>query len=187
VFQPAGAEARWRTLYRVLSAAPTGETITYETLAAALNLPPDCDRGMIFGALRRAAQEHEELDKRAIESVRGVGYRVVHAADHLHLAHKHNQRASTQLELGISKVVNVDLSDVDPEIRKAFEAVASGLLQQREIGYRMENRQRRQARALAVVTQKQERTAEDVNELKRRLAESENRLAQIEATVKGSL
>lgn len=185
MFTPAGAEAKWRMVYPVLAAVPTGDVLTYEAMATALGLPTDCDRKLLFGPFRQAAQVHEEQDHRAVESVRGVGYRVVGAAEHLRLAHRHNRRAGNQLELGRSKLVNVDLSDVDPEIRKGFEVLGLAFGQQAEINRRMDSRHRRQAKALDIVTKTTERNTEEVNELKARLAASEDRLAQIEATVKG--
>jgi hypothetical protein len=176
-FAPLGDEARWRILYRLLVDVPTGEILTYKAMAQALDLDPVRDRPAMVIPLRRAAREHEEKDKRAVEVVRGEGYRVVDVDGHLRLAHKHGRRAGAQLEAAYSKVVNVDLSDVDPEVRRAFEVVARGFSDQMEINRRFSARQDRTERAVDLVTARSDRTEEEIAQLHERLASLEERLS----------
>jgi len=175
-FKPIGDEPRWRILYRLLVKAPVGSVVTYQQMADALDLDPVRHRPTIASAMRRAAEEHEEVDRRAIEVVRDEGYRIVDVDGHLRLAHVHGRRAGAQLEMAYSKVTNVDLSDVDPEIRKGFEVVAQGFLQQMEINRRLSARQRRTERALDAVAQRSERTDEELAELQARLSALESRV-----------
>lgn len=175
-FKPIGSEPRWRTLYELLRQTATGAVLTYEQMGEALNLDPVRQRPAIASAMRRAAEEHEEQDKRAIEVVRDEGYRVVDVDGHLRLARVHNKRAGVQLELAYSKVTNVDLSDVDPEVRKAFDVVAHGFGQQMEINRRMSARQCRTERALDAVATRSERSEEEITEMRERLAALESRL-----------
>lgn len=177
-FKPLGDEARWRTLYDLLRATPTGTVLTYRQMANALGLDPVRHRSAMASAMRKAAEEHEEQDKRAIEVVRDEGYRVVDVDGHLRLAHVHGRRAGAQLEMAYSKVTNVDLSDVDPEVRKGFEVVARGFLEQMEINRRLSARQRRTERALDAVMQRGERTEEEIAELHARLEALESRAKQ---------
>lgn len=176
-FQPAGAEARWRTLYRLLVNVPVGGMLTYGEMAAALSLDPVRHRSALNVAMRRAAVELEQEDKRAVEVVRDEGHRVVDVAGQLRLAKAHGRKAGTQLEMAYSKATNVDLTNVDPEVRKGFEVLAQGFAQQMEINRRLVARQRRTERALDAVSVHAERTAGEVAELARRLEALEKRAA----------
>lgn len=168
-FKPAGDEARWRVIYRLLCDVPTGEVLTYEAMAEELELDPVRHRAVLAAAMRRAAREHEEVDRRAIESVHNEGYRVVDVNGQFRLAKAHNKRAGHQLEMAYSKATNVDLTNVDPEVRKAFEAVARGFLEQMEINRRLTARQQRADKALTAVSVRTERTEEELAELRARL------------------
>lgn len=174
-FEPLGDEPRWKVLYRLLKGTPVGGIVTYQAMADALGLDPVRHRSAMITAMRRAAEEHEEKDKRAIEGVRNEGYRVVDVNGQLRLAHTHGRRAGAQLEMAYSKATNVDLSDADPEVRKAFEVVARGFAEQMEINRRLAGRQRRTEKALDAVMERGERTEEEIAELKRRLGELEER------------
>lgn len=174
-FKAIGDEPRWRTLYALLRDTPTGSLVTHEQMADALGLDPVHDRAAMSTAMRRAAQEHEEVDKRAVEAVRNEGYRVVDVTGQLRLAKVHGRKAGTQLELAYSKATNVDLSDVDPEVRKGFELLARGFAEQMEINRRLVSRQRRTEKALDLVHQRTERTAEEIAQLQTRLAALEER------------
>lgn len=176
-FKPKGAEARWRVLYRLLVAVPVGGVLTYEKMAAALNLDPLRHRSALNVAMRRAAQELEREDKRAVEVVRDEGHRVVDVDGQFRLARAHGRKAGTQLELAYSKATNIDLSNVDPEVRKGFELLARGFAEQMEINRRLISRQRRSERVLDSVSVRTDRTAEEVVELEKRLVELEKRLA----------
>lgn len=169
-FEPLGEEPRWKVLYQLLKGTPTGAIVTYEAMAGALGLDSVRHRSAMASAMRRAADEHEEKDKRAVEVVRNEGYRIVDAGGHLRLAHVHGRRAGAQLEMAYSKVTNVDLSGADPEVRKGFEVVARGFMEQMEINRRLSARQRRTEKTLDVVMERGERTDEEIAELKRRLA-----------------
>lgn len=175
-FKPVGDVARWRILYGLLVDTPVGALLTYEAMADALGLDPVRQRAAISSAMRRAAEEHEEKDKRAVEAVRDEGYRVVDVEDHLRLAHIHGRRAGTQLEIAYSKVTNVDLSGVDPEIRKGFELVARGFVEQMEINRRLSGRQRRMEKVLDGLTEHSGRTEEELTQLRERLKALETRL-----------
>ncbi|BBC66956.1 hypothetical protein MMRN_38520 [Mycobacterium marinum] len=119
-FEPAGAVARWRVLYDLLGERTVGDVLTYDTMAEALELDPVKDRHTIQVAMRRAAKELEQEDKHALEPVQNVGYRIVEPEEHLKLARQHQRRSSRALVRGHSKVVNVDLSSVDPRCGTPF-------------------------------------------------------------------
>lgn len=165
-FQPQGEQARWRIVYAILQDRSVGDTITYEELGALLDVD---DRHTLQMAVRRAGQEYLEIDKRALDAVPNVGYRIVEAGEHLRLAKKDQRRSSRALRRGHSKVVNVDLTLLDEESRRAFEVVAQAFSLQMTFNKRMDVRQKRLEQAVASMAEQHERTASEVAELRARL------------------
>lgn len=168
-FEPAGETARWRILYDLLSGRTVGDVLNYEVMAEALDLDPIEDRHTIQLAMRRASKELELENKHAVEAVQNVGYRIVEPEEHLRLARGQQRRSSRALARGHSKVVNVDLSNVDPEVRNAFQVVASAFAMQMEFNRRTDVRQKKLEGALDAVREKSTRTDEEVAELRARL------------------
>jgi len=176
-FQPIGEVARWQAVYALLRATKTGDVLTYEAIGEALDLDSKADRHAIQMAVRRAAKEHEEADKRAIEAVPNKGYRVVEAPEHLRLARGQSRRASRALVRGQSKAVNVDLGLLEPETRRAFEVVAAAFAAQIEFNKRFDIRQKRLEKAFEDIADRtdktEQRTEQEIAELKARLARLE--------------
>jgi hypothetical protein len=168
-FQPVGEVARWRTLYAHLSLLTVGDLVTYEQLAELLDLDPDEDRHVLQMAMRRAAKEFEEVDQHAVAVEPNVGYRVVPAPEHLDLAKKQQKRAGKALQRGHSKVVNVDLTEVAPELRNAFRVVAQAFALQMDMNRRFDMRQKKLEEAVGSVTKQQERSDSEIAELRDRL------------------
>lgn len=176
-FKSIGAQARWRTVYEIVKATPTGDIITYERLGEALDLHPEHDRMAIQGAVHRAAKEHEQEDKRAVESVSGLGYRPVDPSGSLALARHQQRKSGRALTRGQSKAVNVDLNGVDPEVRKALELVGRAITMQLDFNRRFEGKQARLEQTIREIADSQEqdrkRTDEELAELRGRLARLE--------------
>lgn len=172
-FEPVGARARWRIVYELLCATTTGDVLTYERIGEALGLDPDDDRHAIQMAVRRAAKEHEVGDRRAIEPVANSGYRVVEAPEHLRLARGQQKRAGKALARGQSKVVHVDLSGMEPETRRAFEVVARAFAMQMDFNKRFDVRQAKLEDTITSMSERTERTEQEIADLKARLARLE--------------
>lgn len=168
-FQPSGEQARWRTLYDLLQSTPVDGMLTYKRMAEALDLHPEDDRHAIQMAMRRAARELEEHDKHAVDVVPNHGYRVVKAPEHMMLAKRQQRRSSRALKRGHSKVTNVDLSQLDPDTRQAFEVVARAFAAQMDINRRLDIGQRRLKESLDSMTQRQDRSDEEIRRLRERL------------------
>lgn len=169
IFEPKGDRARWRVLYDLLRKLDVGDTISYVECGTALDLDPNTDRHVIQMAMRRAAKEFETEDKHALESVVNVGYRVVEAEKHLVLAKRQQKRAGKALARGHSKVVNVDLSDVEPEVRSAFQVVAQAFSMQMEMNRRFDSRARKLEEAVEMMDAKQGRSESELAELRARI------------------
>lgn len=168
-FQPIGERARWLELYDLLTKTDTNGVVTYEEMGAALGLDPSGDRQAIRGALYRAAKEHEQVDKRAIVAVPNKGYRVVEPKEHLGLARRHQKRSSRALVRGHSKAVNVDMSKIEPETRKALEVVASVISMQMDFNRRAESKLDAHDRAIRSLVEATERTEAERDEFRARL------------------
>lgn len=176
-FEPIGAQARWKTVYELLRKTPTGTVVTYKQLADALGLDAERHKEAIRGAVIRAAKEHEEKDKRAVQAVRGEGYRPVEARVNIELARKHQRRASRSLQRGHSKAVNVDLNGVDPQVRAALETIGHAFVLQMDFNKRFEGKQARLEETVREIADSQvqdrKRTDEEISELRARLARLE--------------
>jgi len=168
-FKPAGERARWQVIYDLLCATEVGGVVTYEALARALGMNAEADRHRIQVAMRRAAQEHEEVDKRAVDAVPNVGYRVVRPPEHVPLARRQQKKSNNALARGHSKAVNVDLTGVDEATRHALDVVARAFALQMDFNRRFDVRQRRLEEALTTVARKADRSSEEIAELRARL------------------
>jgi hypothetical protein len=168
-FTPIGDQARWRTVYALLTPLNVDDVLTYEQIGEALELDPSGDRHTIQMAMRRAAREYETEANRALDVVPNVGYRVVAAPEHLVLAKRQQRRAGKALARGHSKVVHVDLSSVEPEVRTAFQVVAQAFAMQMDMNRRLTGRQDKLEEAVTEIAGRSERSAAEVAELRARL------------------
>lgn len=173
-FQPTGGTARWRLLYSMLAPCAPGDVLTYADMCEELGVP-ESSRHIVQSAIRRAAKEFEERDRHALESVPNVGYRVVEAQEHVTLAREQQQRAGRALQRGHSKVTNVDLSGLDTEARRAVLVIAQALSMQIDFNRRLDVRQKDLERQTELITERTDRTEEEITELKERLARLEYR------------
>lgn len=175
-FKPAGERARWKYLYELLLATEDDGILTYQEMADALGLDVEADRQLLRVAFYRAAKEHEEVDKRAVKVIPNKGYRIVAPKEHLDLARKQHTRSSRALAKGQSKVVNVNMADMDPETRKAFEIMALGFAQQLDFNRRAERRLFQQEKITQELVQTSERSEEERREIRERVARLERRM-----------
>jgi hypothetical protein len=168
-FKPLGDQARWRTIYDLLTAAPVEGIVTYDEIADALSLHPESDRHVIQMATRRAAKELLEHDRRSVDVVVNHGYRIVRAAEHMTLAKRQQKRSTKALKRGHDQVTYVDLSELDPETRSAFEVVARAFAAQMDINRRLDIGQKRLKESLDSMTERQDRSDDEIRRLRERL------------------
>lgn len=151
MFEPKGDRAQWRIVYDLLRAAAVDTVVTYDLICEKLGLDPKSERHIGQMAARRAGIELEREDGRAVEPVRGEGYRIVRPEEHLRLGRRRNRSAGRQLARGEQVVTTVDLNKVDPETARALNRLAQGFALQHEINRRMEARQNRTDRVLGLL------------------------------------
>lgn len=172
-FEPAGEIARWRSVYDMLKPLAVDDVLTYEDVADVLGLDAEKDRSLMQSTIRRAARTYETVDKHALVAVPNVGYRVVRADEHVVLARGQQRRASRSLQRGHSKVVNVDLRGLSPEVRQLTEATARAFSLQMDFNRRFDVRQQRLESVVSEVSERTERSEAEIGELKARLARLE--------------
>jgi len=168
-FEPAGEQARWRTVYALLVELKVGETLTYQAMAEALELDVETDRHALQMAMRRAAKELEIEHRHAVAPEPNVGYRVVEVEQHLVLAKQHQRRAGKSLVRAHSKVANVDLTGAEPNVVTAVQVLASALSMQMEMSRRLSVRQDRLEAVVDEMQGRSSRTDAEVAKLQARL------------------
>lgn len=176
-FEPIGDRARWRVLADIFKETPRGTMIDYEELGDALGLHPVDDRDAIRAAVQSASKCLSREHNRSLQAVRGFGYRVVMPEEHIDLARSQQRRSRKALSRAQGHVENVDLSALDETQRHLVMAAASALAwQQRQIK-RLDLRQSNLESVVDSVTTRVQRTE---SEHAARLAELEERIAELE-------
>jgi hypothetical protein len=173
-FMPAGERARWRIIYELLTAAGTGDIVTYEAMGLALDLEPEKDRHLIQMAVRRAGREHLLADSRALEPVPNAGYRIVEPSKQLELASRYQGKARRSVRRGHEQVTYVDVSGLDEATRQMFEIMAWKFGQQDEVIRRLDVRQQRMQRQVEAAASAAEHTSGEIASLRARLEKLES-------------
>lgn len=161
MFEPKGHEAQWETIYHHIAAMNVGDTLTYDTLAGLL---PYAAESSVRPALYRAVQQLEEDNSRTLANVRGVGYRMVRAAEHEGLARDQHRKAKRRLKAATRKVRSADRSQLTPEERRRFDAMADHLSRQQSMIRRLDDRVARTERDLRAVRRDQKQNAAELSE-----------------------
>lgn len=177
-FTPSGEQSRWRIVYDILLTCNIGDLVTYESLGRALDLfwNPGGDRHLIQMAVRRAAREYLEQEKRALEVVRNEGYRVTEATERPRLVRKHSAKLKRTMQRGHDLAVHVDYSGLDMEARRLLENAAATFYAQMQVTKALLRRQARLDEALTHVATKQERSDSEMEQMRERMADLERRL-----------
>jgi len=173
-FTPIGDQARWKIVYELFSHAAIGAVVTYAAIGEALDLDPADERHIIQMSVRRAAKELLTADCRAIEVVRNEGYAIVEPSRQLALATGHQKRARRSIRRGHDQVTYVDVSALDESTRQMFEIMAYKFGQQDEAIRRLDVRHKRMERQVETAISASQRTAEELEGLKTRLAALED-------------
>ena len=95
---------------------PPGTVYTYNDLMEILGFDNiNKTRGVVLNAQRRLLKEFS----RTMMNVRGVGYRLAEAKDHMMIANGRHRRADIQLQKGLHVLRNVKWDELDTESHKA--------------------------------------------------------------------
>lgn len=158
-FQPKGAEAEWRPLYRAAKKLKAGDVLPYEQITEDLGRELGTDRAPMYRAIR----ELERVDHRTMECVAGVGYRVVEAAEHMRIAKHHQKKSRRQLGKSLRKVRSADRRKLSKEQADQFDAYEQRLS-------RMESMVRRLNERQSITEERTEKVEQDSAELAAQVA-----------------
>ena len=175
-FQTKGEVAQWRMVYDVVKDLEVGAHVTYATLGRALGMDPVKQRNQIRSVLRNARKHLLRDQNKAMEAVRGTGYRVVAPNEHLRLAQGEQRKASKALVRGTETVVHVDMNALTEGEKAIILTVRNAFAIQQEHMKRHDIRQARLERVIEGVSQKQNASAEQLEKLQQRLDELEKKL-----------
>lgn len=120
-FVPKGDLPEWRMIYdELLTHAEYGELITIQQLDAALGRAFTRNRAPLY----RAREHLGEMRHRWVESVPGIGYRVIEAIEHLDAAQQRKRRAKRQLQQMVKIAEVTDLSQLSEDQLVRFDSQA---------------------------------------------------------------
>jgi hypothetical protein len=169
-----GGIARWRIIYdELLSDMQIGDVLTYEAMGTVLGLDPEADRPALQQAAQRAGKEFLVNQKHALKVRANVGYEVVEPAKHIELAQKHQKKATRSLKRGHAQVANLDLTELPEDLRKVAGVMVMGFTAQMDFNRRFSAGQRRMEQVLSTLAESTERTADELAEMRERMARLE--------------
>lgn len=115
MFQPHADKPEWRIVYdELLATANYGDVITYAQLADVLGHPVH-ERQRLRAPIARARRELGNLRSMWLVAVPNVGYRVILANEHVHVADDHKHRARRQFGRMMEVSHATNLSNLTPE------------------------------------------------------------------------
>jgi hypothetical protein len=168
-FKPLGDKSRRANVIDIIGSADYDTTVRYDELESVL----DADRSTVQAAVNAAKPGLERQFRRAVVAVPNIGYRVVRPSEHHDLAVIHQRKSLRSLRRSLSKVNHVDATQLTDGERAAVTLAATGIAMQLDYMRRNDIRANRHEGMIAATQQVVDRTADDVAELKARLAKLE--------------
>ena len=150
-----------------VSAAAPDTQFSYDDLRSALekDTTQKYTNPMICGVVRIANTKLLRLHQRELRNVRGVGWRVVPAREHMALATIRQGKADKQIRRGLLTLKNVRWSELDDNTRRAHEGQ---LILTSAIFAQTQALRQRQVQHEAII-------ADQLKEFNERLKQAENR------------
>jgi alkylated DNA nucleotide flippase Atl1 len=159
LFQPKdGTAAEWERVYKLIEPLSIGQTITYGELTDCLGRDFLSQRGPFIKANQVLLKEHQ----RGLVNVRGTGYRVITAADHIVPAKASHKRAHRALRRSRHWIENTDRSQLSPADRQRFDEMEGRLRQQEDMTRRIDQRVSRVEKAVQQTRQEHQSTQEEM-------------------------
>ncbi len=170
-FQPIGDKSRRATVIDLIARADYDSVVTYEELESELGT----DRATAQSAVNQAKLGLESVHRKSVVAVPNVGYRIVKPNEHHGLAVVHQRKSLRSLRRSLSKVNHVDASQLTEGERAAVTLATTGIAMQLDYMRRNDIRAKRHEDMIVATQQQSDRTADEVSELKDRLARLEAR------------
>lgn len=127
LFTPKRKDGRayWRVAFDWFAPLPPGTLVTQAELLTLLEIT---DKDLMYAIVSRAARELRKQKQRDIVVVRGQGYRVLHANEHVSKAETHKERAERQLKIANDVVDATDLAALTAAEREIWSQVKRGMV-----------------------------------------------------------
>jgi chromosome segregation ATPase len=169
---PSTEEAKWRTLYDALREAEYGTSYTYDELNKMAGDDVDdirADRWIVD----RTRKELVRLDKRYLENLRGVGYRIVHPDEHLKAGNHYRGKSMRAAGRSVKVLEATDLAKIeDPAVRTKIVELENRM-------GRLQQQLRHQETRLASTERTTERLRADRDDHEDRLAAIETKMRRM--------
>jgi hypothetical protein len=121
----------WRVVFDLVDGRDPGYEVGHDAILEALGTD---NRSRMYRAVQRANHELWKTRNRSLAVVKGVGYRVLHAEEHVPLANSYRRQARKRMTNAVSVMEATDLDALGPEARKfavevtgAFRAMTEAL------------------------------------------------------------
>lgn len=160
MFEPVGAEARWRSVYALASGQPVGVLLTYEQLDEATGSAIREHRDPII----KAARALEREQRRTLVVVKNQGYRIAAAEEHEGLARRRQRRARRQVSTGLSILRGTRRDELAPDAVRRLDAYELTLSAHEDMLRRLDRRVQRQEERLRAVRHENSATSADHDE-----------------------
>jgi hypothetical protein len=158
MFETKGDLPEWQMIYnRIENLAPL-TMVSYDDLDEILGRDFRSNRS----PLDRASKQLEDINRRTLRNVRGVGYQIAEAHEHADLGIVHRKRAKRQFGKGLRKTGSADYSQMTPDQAKRNQAVDMTLRTLKNNVSEMERRQNEMEKTLVLVKQETSLTREHV-------------------------
>ena len=161
-FAPIGEKPRWEYIYDELSTLDIGDTLTYERLYELLDVT---DRTIVRPPFYKAAQVWGQEAKRALRPIPNIGYRVVDASEHEHIAKGQHRSARRKLRKSRQTLANADRSRLNDEERQRFDRMEATLGRHEDLIRRLDGRTAKVEKAVAESKRKHNVTDERITAL----------------------
>lgn len=115
----------WRVVYDLFVQMQPGDTIESAKLLAALETE---DRSRMYRAVQRANRELWAKDYRSVDSVKGVGYRMLRPVEHVTQAMAYRRRSRRQLGNAVASSRATDLVGMEDDDRREAIRVRGALM-----------------------------------------------------------
>lgn len=134
-FKPARADGRSdrRVVYELVADSPPETKFTHETLIEALQegLDEPVDKPRVYQAVSQANNTLLRERQRYLHVIRGEGYRVIRADEHVAVAINKKDRAENSIKAGMQLLKNVRMDELTTTQRAAHQGtlmIVGGML-----------------------------------------------------------
>ena len=177
MFQTIGRKSRRQQVIDKIAPVPVGEVVKYEELEDMLNMDRLKMQAVVNAAKTGLQKEHQK----SIVAVPTVGYRVLLPEEHIQLAKRHQKKGRRQTRRSKSAVVNTDYAQLSEIDRVKYDIAVATLRALETFEHRADLRYASRERVESFINQqasKNERTDDEVQSVKQRLAKLESLLRE---------